>query len=472
MQFHRTTPASLSSSPKSKLGPEKRHAFGFLALALGFLASGIDGVLRPYVAIAAGYAAKVGATAVLIAGRDADSVEDEELAFLPGIRLVVDRTEPSVEASLLAVPWVSRKAIVIEGRGAVLLPEGVERIDLPTVTAGTPTARDPVRPWPEGEHVESVSRPGLDQAIATVFGDEGSDPLRTRAVIVVEKGRIVAERYARGCDASTILPGWSMTKSVTCALVGLRVADGALSLPQPAGFPEWRDDARSAITLEDLLRMQSGLEFDEDYAEPSSHVLRMLYHARDMAGFAAQSPLRSEPGRRFQYSSGSSLLVQRMLRATFRNDLEYAVFPTQRLFQPLGCSSARLECDASGTFVGSSYAHMTARDWARFGLFLERDGAWGGKRLLPDGFLGFAATPTAAAPNGEYGAHLWLNRGTSTRDPPYPSLPRDLRIAAGYEGQYIVIVPSKQLVIVRLGLTPAGTTFPLENFVAAILAAS
>ena len=262
-----------------------------------------------------------------------------------------------------------------------------------------------------------------------------------------------------------------MTKSVTCALVGLRVADGRLSLPQPTGFPEWGSDARSAITLEDLLRMQSGLVFDENYEEPDSDVLRMLYGAKDMAAFAANHAQEHDPKRRFHYSSGSSLLVQRLLRASFAEEREYAEYPYRRLFHPIGCASARIECDASGTFVGSSYSHMTARDWARFGLFLEQDGVWNGKRLLPDGFLAFATTPTSSAPSGEYGAHFWLNRGTKTRDPPYPSLPRDVVIAAGYEGQYVVIVPEKRLVIVRLGLTPAGTTFPLESFVAGILAA-
>lgn len=471
MQFQRTLRANSSSDPKSGIQQGKARPSVFLALALGFLASAIDGSLRPYAAIAAGYAAKVGATAILIAGRDPELVESEELALLPGISLEVDRADGTVTASLLVMPWVSRRAVVVEGRGAILLPEGVSELRLPATKWIAAPARADDRPWPDGERVEFAARPELDRAIDSVFGSGDSDPLRTRAVIVVERGRIVAERYARGCNASTILPGWSMTKSVTCALVGLRIADGLLSLPQPSGFQEWASDARSAITLEDLLRMQSGLVFDEDYEEPSSDVLRMLYHASDMAGFAARSRTEIEPRRRFHYSSGSSLLVSRMLRASFTEDRDYAAYPYRRLFQPIGCSSARIECDASGTFVGSSYAHMTARDWARFGLFLAQDGMWNGKRLLPDGFLVFATTPTPSAPSGEYGAHFWLNRGTKTREPPYPSLPRDVVIAAGYEGQYVVIVPEKRLVIVRLGLTPAGTTFPLESFVAGILAA-
>jgi CubicO group peptidase (beta-lactamase class C family) len=235
------------------------------------------------------------------------------------------------------------------------------------------------------------------------------------------------------------------------------VGDGRLALAEHAPVPEWSGggDPRRAITLDQLLRMSSGLAFDETYG-PLSDVTRMLYRAPDMGAFAARSPLAAQPGRVWSYSSGTANLVARMLRDLADRDLASQVrFANDRLFDPVGMTSAFFEPDASGSFVGSSYVFMTARDWARFGELHRLGGAWDGRRILPEGWVRYVTTPAPAAPDGVYGAHWWLNAGDPA-DPArraWPSLPADTYAAEGHSGQYVVVVPSAKLVVVRLGLS-------------------
>jgi CubicO group peptidase (beta-lactamase class C family) len=250
---------------------------------------------------------------------------------------------------------------------------------------------------------------------------------------------------------------WSMAKSVTAALVGIAVGDGRLALRERAPVPEWagEDDPRRAITLDQLLRMSSGLGFDEHYGAIND-VSRMLFTEPDTGAFAARSSLIAAPDTVWSYSSGTSNIVARILRELHGNDLAALVRASrERLFDPAAMTSAFLEPDASGTFIGSSFAFMTARDWARFGELHRRDGVWNGSRILPEGWVRYVTTPTPAAPEGRYGAHWWLNAG-NPKDPtqrPWPALPTDSYAATGHSGQYVVVVPSAKLVVVRLGLS-------------------
>lgn len=437
----------------------------------------VRGSLLPEARIAAGYAAKVACTAIFAndeAGmrRDVAALEREDLGMLPGVAIEVDATTRSVRAGVFAV--AERVAVWIRGRGAVLLPEGVD-LDHPAIASldwgpGTRVGTDDSLPWPRGEAVTSLDGdPTFDSAMRLAFEEtEERARLGTRAVVIVHRGRIVAERYAAGFGPRSILPGWSVTKSITNAMVGMLVGEGRLQPNAPADFPEWRADARASITIENLLRMDSGLEFDEDYLDPRSDVLRMLFLAEDMARTALESPPRRRPGERFEYSSGSSLLLQRAMRRALGDDSAYRALPA-RLFDAIGARRMFLEADCAGTFVGSSYAHGTARDFARFGLLYLEDGVALGRRVLPGGFVAWSTTPGRSARNGEYGAHWWLNREVDGRARPFPSLPADLYFADGHEGQFVVVAPSHQAVIVRLGCT-RGVEFPLEEFVGAILA--
>jgi len=268
---------------------------------------------------------------------------------------------------------------------------------------------------------------------------------KTSALLVVQHGRIVLERYAAGVGRDTPLRSWSMAKSITHALVGLRRGDGHLDVNAPAPVPAWQrpGDPRRAITLEHLLRMLDGLDFVEVYeATGRSDVVEMLFGAGkdDVAAFADARPAAHPPGRVWSYSSGTTNIVAAILaRSIGGGQAGLLAFMQERLFRPLGMTSATPRFDAAGNFVASSYVFATARDFARFGLLYLRDGVWEGRRLLPEGWVDHARTPTPGS-GGQYGAHWWLALDGS-----------GIFSANGFRCQYILAVPSRDLVVVRLG---------------------
>ncbi len=267
-----------------------------------------------------------------------------------------------------------------------------------------------------------------------------------------------------------------MTKSVIGALVGIRVRQGALDLQAPAPVPEWRSagDPRGAITLDQLLRMSSGLEFGEATDEYDGDLVTMLCDRGDAAAYAAAKPLEHPPDSHWHYSSGTSNIVSRILRHSFEGDqAAHFRFPREALFDRIGMRSAVIEPDASGSFVGSSFMFATARDWARFGLLFLKDGVWQGERILPEGWVEYSTTPTPKAPQGRYGAHWWLNAGEpdDPGDRPWPDLPTDTFSARGFEGQEVVVIPSRELVLVRLGQSRPESSYSSNDFGAAVLAA-
>jgi hypothetical protein len=323
--------------------------------------------------------------------------------------------------------------------------------------------------------------PGIDagklrEAVSDAFNEKDrARPKRTRAVVIVYRGRIIAEKYAEGFSKDTPLLGWSMTKSVVNALVGILARQGKLSLDSKALIPEWSGagDPRGQINLDQMLRMCSGLGFIENYSDPLSDVVFMLLGTGDAAGYAANKPLEIEPGSQWQYSSATTNIISRILRDV-RHEAgdDYFRFPQRHLFSPVGMRSAVMEPDASGTFVGSSFMYATARDWARFGLLYLQDGIWEGKRVLPEGWVQYSIQVTPQAPDGRYGAHFWLKIPRPFRSPESnPTLPAGMYHAIGHEGQIVTVVPSHQLVIVRLGLSRLDGSWNHEAFVADILSA-
>ena len=296
-------------------------------------------------------------------------------------------------------------------------------------------------------------------------------PRRTRAIVVLQGGRIIAERYASGIGPDTALAGWSMSKSVTNALVGILVREGRLAVDAPAPIPEWHQpgDPRAGITLDQLLRMSSGLRFAENQSSPRSDVMRMLFGVGDIEGFVTSRGLAFAPGTHWEYSNAGSNLVSVAIRHVFGDRATYLAFPRRALFDPLGMSSAVLETDAAGTFIASSYTYATARDWARFGMLYLRDGVWNGTRILPPGWADYTRTPAPSDQTRRYGAHFWL-----AIPPEYagsnPGLPVPALHAAGHEGQFVTIVPSRDLVIVRLGRTRYPDVWDHAAFVRGVLA--
>jgi len=280
----------------------------------------------------------------------------------------------------------------------------------------------------------------------------------THAVAAWHNGREVFAFHGSGhatpCGPGVTHISWSMAKSMTHALVGFLVADGRLDVDAPAAVPEWVGDDRSRITLRHLLEMRPGLDWVEDYVDgEKSHVIDMLFGAGkdDHAAYAAALPLTHEPGTHWVYSSGTTNIVCRILGDVIGGDgpverrSRMEAFITKRLFEPLGMESAIAKFDAAGNFVGSSYVYASAADFARFGRLYVNGRSSAGEKILPDGWAEAARTPIATAPSGKgYGHHWWT----------WPQLPGAL-IATGYEGQYTIVVPEDDLVVVRLGKTPA-----------------
>lgn len=323
--------------------------------------------------------------------------------------------------------------------------------------------------WPEGETVQTSQ----DPTVAAILDDPAMTGPGMRAVVVVQNGRIVAERYGEGFSDTTPLLGWSMTKTVTAAIIGTLVRDGKLALDATALFEPWKADNRNAITLADLMSMSSGLEFNEDYGDVTD-VTRMLYLEPDMASFAAAKPLAQEVGRTFSYSSGTTVMLSRIWQNAAGTDA--LVWPRRELFDAIGMRSAVLEADARGTFVGSSYLYATGRDWARFGQLLLQDGLWNGRTILPAGYAQMMRTPSAAAPNEYTQGQMWLNgpsAGTPDGEDPDAGfdLPADAVWALGHDGQSMAVIPSRQMVVVRLGLTPSKLGYKSQAMVQALVKA-
>jgi CubicO group peptidase (beta-lactamase class C family) len=281
------------------------------------------------------------------------------------------------------------------------------------------------------------------------------------ALLVMQRGAVVFERYGTQPDtifgpggpvtADTTLTSWSMAKSITHAAVGILVGDGLLELDRPAAVAGWEGTPKEAITVQDLLDMRPGLEWVEDYVDDEvSHCLDMLFGAGqdDMAAYAAALPMTRRPGSTWNYSSGTTNIVSRIIGDVVgggRDGME--AFLRERLFEPVGMHSAVPKFDPSGTFIGSSYVYATTRDFARFGELYRNDGVVDGRRILPEGWRDHARTYVASDDDGhDYGRHWWLWR----------DLPGSLA-CHGYEGQYCIVVPDKELVVVHLGKCPADT---------------
>ncbi len=321
-------------------------------------------------------------------------------------------------------------------------------IGLPQQPAGVAWPTDA---WPRGA-LAGPSAGRVREAVDYAFSAAALPDLgQTHALVIVQGGRLLLERYADGFGPEQTYPSWSKAKSITQALVGIAVGDGRLDITAPADVPEWvgSGDPRGAITLDLLLRMSSGLAFVEDY-EPDhpSDVIAMLFGEGkdDVAHYAAMQPLAHAPGGFWSYSSGTSNIVSRCVaRAMGAFGADFEAFMCARLFEPLGMTSATPRFDAAGTFIGSSFCFCTARDFARFGLLYLRDGVWEGRRILPPGWVDYARTATWQQPteDGPYGAHWWLGLGG----------PGSFS-ANGYDGQYTVVVPDLDMVVVRHGATP------------------
>jgi CubicO group peptidase (beta-lactamase class C family) len=422
--------------------------------------------------VGAGYTAKIVCSSVFISGRDPHQVLQQDVQahghpLLRLMRVSVDREARTVRAGLFGFAGKGL-AVAREGTGCATVPDGDLKCARAHVAAAAPAAA-PAAPWPEGEQVGAAA-----PAIAALLADDSLAGPGMRALVVLHRGRIVAERYGEGFDAAMPLLGWSMTKTVTAALVGTLVQQGRLDVARDSLFADWSGDGRRRIAMAQLLSMSSGLRFDEDYGSVTD-VTRMLYLQPDMAAFARAQPLQHPPGQHFNYASGSSVLLARLWQQAVPGDRSLA-WPRQALFDPLGMRSAVMEADARGTFVGSSYMYATGRDWARFALWLLQDGRWNGQALVPEGWVARMRAPSGAAPADYSQGQMWLHgprAGTPEGRNPDAGfqLPADTVWMNGHDGQAIAIVSSRELAVVRLGLTPSKLQHKPQKLVQAVLGA-
>jgi len=439
--------------------PLSRFRFPILG---GFAATALAGSVfaRPDRALAVGpnLVSHQLCSAIFVAGLEPDTYYREALApslgmFAPLVRYHIDRQQKEVTASLAGA---FRSRAIYRGAEGCLVVQGPTR---PPAVAPLPT---PSLFSICGPSLVTPSDPALVAALDHEFADPGPDgPRITKAVVIVHDGRIVAERYAPGYTVDTPMLGWSMTKSVTNALVGILVREKILSTSGPAPVAAWanKTDLRNGISIDNLLRMNSGLKFGQSLTQnwktAFDPTAQMVFAAPDMAAVAERARLGSVPGSSWRYSNGNTLLLSRIVRDAVGGDAASVLrFVHAELFDKLGMSHATLEFDAAGTPIGASHLWAPPRDWARFGMLYLDDGVIGGERILPAGWVDYSARLTAGSEAIGYGAGFWTNRGDAAAARLHrPHMPADSFMAQGSLGQYVIVVPSARLVIVRMGIS-------------------
>ncbi|MEG9328396.1 serine hydrolase [Salinimicrobium catena] len=433
-----------------------------ISLLLILLAIIVVAVLYyPRLNLITGFAAKNMCSCTFISEREPANIAATDNGFEPVSMAKSEVNAAEKYASSEVFGLKERTAVFIPGIGCTLVPEDVENKERTTLTPNR--SREKItRPYPFGH----------EKAVDTTFSEVNYDRLETaldsafaprnltRAVVVLYRDHLLAERYSEGFSEDTKLLGWSMTKSITSAVLGILHRQGTVSLEQDHLFEEWNEDERSAITLNNLLQMNSGLAWEEDYTKISD-VTKMLFLSEDMSEVQLQKSMVGEPGSAWNYSSGTTNLLSALIRDQFDTHQEYLDFWYSELIDKIGMHSMVVETDLAGNYVGSSYAWATPRDWARFGLLYLNKGEWNGEQVLEPSWIDYTVKPTPGS-DGEYGAHFWLNAGGV-----YPNVPKDLFSANGFHGQHVFVIPSKDLVVVRFGLKE-HPEFNIDTFLSRI----
>jgi CubicO group peptidase (beta-lactamase class C family) len=413
--------------------------------------------------VATGFVADTLCSATFVSGLDPERVLSETVDAMPGVNWIawalhadVDRTRRDVTVTLLGLG--RSHAVYRDGFGCTLDHGTVAVLAMP------PDDHKPaLLPEIAGPALVEAATPELQAALDRAFFEPHAPTYRrTKAVVVVKDGHVVAEQYAKGYGVDTQVLGFSATKSVISALTGILVRQGKLRLDGPAPVAAWQDanDPRHAITVDQLLRHTAGLAIGSSLQASLASVLepvnRMKYGEADMAGFAETMPLVTAPGTTWNYNDGNYVILSQLIReAVGGHAADVMRFARQELFAPLGMHHLTLQFDGSGNPEGSGEMLASARDWARFGLLYLDDGVAGGKRILPEGWVKYSASPTPNAWVG-YGAGFWTNQGDglAANYRITHGWPRDAFMAKGTIGQYVIVIPSQRLVIVRLGISP------------------
>jgi len=424
-----------------------------------------------------GYGSKNLCSAVYLQHRNPADVIREDLGAFPLSfgTFTVNEKDSSVTGSVWGL--AKRKTIYRNGVGCTLINDLTEDEirKQQFVLPAKPSINSDSIAWPYGDKLSdsipvNINKEKLQVAVNNVMNETTADgqTVYSRAVLVIYDGNIIAEKYATGFDKNTVMLGWSMSKSLTSSMIGILVKENKLSVDSPAPVASWLNTKKQKITLKHLLQQTTGLDFTEIYTRPSN-VTKMLFSKGDMAAYTESLSLKYEPGTVFNYSSGNSNILSRIIRQVI-GEKDYAAFPYNELFYKINAYSFLIEPDASGTYIGSSYSYATARDFARFGLLYYNNGIWNGEQILPVNWVKKSIQPSDADKLNRYGYQFWLN-GYDQKDPTkrwFPDVPADMFFADGYGGQDVYIIPSEKLVVVRLGLHVINENKFLKEVIGAI----
>ncbi|WP_426094274.1 serine hydrolase domain-containing protein [Flavobacterium sp. DSR2-3-3] len=404
----------------------------------------------PKLDLISGFSAKSMASGHFIDNRSPEMIAkgDNDIDMIDLARNQIEEVGKFATASVYGLK--ERKAIYREGLGATLINDNFDVSKPYLVPKRTKLNNNLPFPYGNNEPKDSVFSNvdyiKLNAAVANAFDTKGQIKKRTRSLLVIYKDKIIAEKYDTGFDKNSKLLGWSMTKSITSTMFGILQKQGKYDIDKPAPIAEWKNDERKIITTNDLLHMNSGLEWEEQY-DKICDATQMLFQAEDMTRVQLEKPAAFKPNTHWNYSSGTTNLLSGILRKQFKTHQEYLDFWYSALIDKIGMNSMVIETDMTGNYVGSSYGWATTRDWSKFGLLYLHKGNWNGEQIFNENWVKYTATPTNTS-NGRYGAHFWLNAGGH-----FPDVPRDMYYCSGFQGQMVAIVPSLDLVIVRMGLT-------------------
>ena len=403
------------------------------------------------IAVGTGMGAKLACSGRFLSGFDDAQIRQDLTSYSAAFDwLSLDIDDRTQRAQMSLMGFAKTSATYRDGIGCALdLGESDALTQLKVPKA---PAIDNSLPWPAGA-ADPIVNETLMQTLAASMAQDQAEGLQTRALVLVQNGQILAEVYAPGITPDTPLMGWSMGKSLTALMLGWLEQRGELSVDEQRLFDEWSEDERGSIQIKDLLQMTSGLEFSEVYV-PGSDATRMLFMAPSAASVPLQSPLKHPPGSRFSYSSGTTNLLSLLFTQRVGGAQNAINHLYQDILWPLGMHHTTLEPDASGVFVGSSNIYATARDWARLGETFLHEGELNGVRIADKSYMQELVQPNASSNDRAYGYQVWLNRGEMKKY--WPDLPEDAYGFTGNRGQAVMIFPSEQAVMVRLGWSAQG----------------
>ncbi len=399
--------------------------------------------ILPQVEIATSYAAK-NACSYYFQGRELEDIKNIDLEEFPLnlVKLDADTLQAKITASLLGLK--PKTAIYRRGLGCALLKGAddfhIERHSFSQDNKSAPSTKFPISSLAKSnaEKLNDIRKLAMDS--------EGEWDKKTTALLVVHKDSLIAEYYAQDFDSETEILGWSMTKSICSLVAGIMIQEGILDTLEKNLFPRWENDERANISLANLLKMNSGLSWQEEYTTVSD-IVQGLFLEEDMVSFVMKKSLKKDIGQEWKYSSGTTNLISGYMRTKFEDYQDYLDYPHQKLFGPLGIQHGTIETDEAGNYIYSSYMYAKARDWAKLGLLCLNHGKWNGQQLIDSSYMDWALKPSTADQN--YGAQFWLNKNHKD----YPSAPEDSYKFSGYNGQNVIVIPSKELVVVRTGLS-------------------